>query len=561
MNANKHLLLWSSLATLALLLWMAFDENYLRQWRTLQRQYAGRRAAAGKSFEVKLRQLVVPELKAFDRCVSCHVGMAPGEPGIPGHKVLGPHPRIQHDPKALGCVICHGGQGRATRRADAHGTAPHWPEPMIPVRHAQAGCGACHTHLAVPRQAQMSEGLKLIERHDCLACHRLDGRGGTTRPGRSDRVIGPDLTGVGGSGRVTGWYPRHTRRLASAGGPEAAAWRASFGPLPPRERTAISGYLATRVGAPGLVRGKALFHTLGCRGCHKVHQAGGDDGPDLSNFGLRDPARLPMSRIEGPHTLDNWIAQHLRDPRRVVPESRMPALGLDRDQIESLTLYLLSLRLGRVPEALWPRDRARGMILDEREFATDGASLYGVYCAACHGDRGQGRRFAGMGHFPAVGRPGFLSIASDAVLEATIRKGRPGRRMPAWGEQSGGLRDAEIRALVAHLRRLGGGVAPPPDPHPRRWVKGRRDRGGAIYARACAGCHGSRGQGGEGTALKNSRFLAAVSDTFLVRSVSRGRPGTSMPAFSAGSPAHRSLSAGEIEAVVSFIRGWEDNRK
>jgi len=38
MKANKHLLLWSSLGTLAVLLWAAIDENFLRDWRIIQRR-------------------------------------------------------------------------------------------------------------------------------------------------------------------------------------------------------------------------------------------------------------------------------------------------------------------------------------------------------------------------------------------------------------------------------------------------------------------------------------------------------------------------------------------
>ena len=560
MNRNKHLLLWSSVATLALLLWAAVDENFLREWRLQQRAYAAKKAAAGKSADVKLRQVVVPQLKSFDRCVSCHVGMAPGETGIAGDPVLGPHPRIPHDPKKLGCVICHGGQGLATRKADAHGTAAHWPEPMIPRKYAYAGCGSCHTHLAVPGAAVMAEGQRQLERHDCLACHNMDGRGGTTRPGRTDKANGPDLSGVGASGRLDSWHGRHLARKAKATGAEAAVWATSFGQVSAAEQAAITGYLKTRVGAPSLMKGKALFHSLGCRGCHKVNEAGGDDGPDLSSFGLKDPALMPMAGVRGPHTLANWVVEHFEAPRRVVPGSKMPEFGLDAREIESLTLYLLSLRLSKVPEALWPRDRARSVILKEREFATDGASLFGVYCAACHGEKGEGRRFSGMGHFPAIGKPGFLASASDAFIEQSIRRGRPGRRMPAWGEASGGLRDAEIKAVVRHVRALGGGVRPAPDDKPRRWVKGDAAAGGGIYKASCAGCHGAAGKGAEGPSLSNRRFLAAASDSFLVRSVSLGRPGTTMPGFTAGSVAHPSLSKRQIGAVVSFIRSGEEKK-
>ena len=41
MKANKHLLLWSSLGTLLVLFWAAFHENYLQDWRRVQRNVVG----------------------------------------------------------------------------------------------------------------------------------------------------------------------------------------------------------------------------------------------------------------------------------------------------------------------------------------------------------------------------------------------------------------------------------------------------------------------------------------------------------------------------------------
>jgi hypothetical protein len=191
MKANKHLLLWTSLGTLSLLGWAAFEENE--------------------------RQVVVPALDASDRCVSCHLGMAPGQTALKQHPVFAEHPDVVHDPASYGCVVCHGGQGRATTTADAHGNVPHWPEPMIPRRFAFAGCGSCHTHLAVPNSALLERGRTLFERYDCLACHVLDGRGGTLRPiclGSARRATTP--TGTPNTGGGT--RKRKTKRGAIPSG-------------------------------------------------------------------------------------------------------------------------------------------------------------------------------------------------------------------------------------------------------------------------------------------------------------------------------------------------------
>jgi mono/diheme cytochrome c family protein len=554
-RANKYLLLISSVVTLALLVVAAYRENIAREWRRTQRDYRAELAAPqAEDFNVQLRQVYNPALHAADRCISCHVGMAPGETGLKGRPTFASHPNVGHDPLQYGCVVCHAGQGRATERADAHGTAPFWPEPMLPQRFAYAGCGSCHTHLAVPNLVQMNRGGALFERYDCFACHSLDQRGGTLRPGGAQGVSAPDLSRVGGTGFDPQWYAHHLAKHAAA---SEGPWRTSFGEIPADGRAAIDVFLSSRVGAPGLVEAKAVFHTLGCRGCHKVGGVGGDDGPDLTRVGERDPARLDYAHVPGEPTLANWFGEHFRAPAQVVPASQMPVLGLTEPQIGALTLYLLSLRHGDHPEAFWPKDRIRAERFGEREFATDGATLYGTFCAACHGPNGEGMRYPGMTAFPAIGNPDFLAVASDRFITATVTHGRPGRRMPAWGEKEGGLRPEEIEAVVRYVRGFGDGVPAPVETQPARWSAGDAAQGARLYADACASCHGVAGEGKEGPALNNRALLRHATDTYLFETIRRGRRGTSMPAFSAPSPAHRLLADDEIESIVRFLRTWE----
>ncbi len=553
-RANKLLLLIASLGALALMMVAAYRENVSREWRRLQRTYRTRLPEGQREdFSVQLRQVFVPSLHATDRCISCHVGMAPGEKGLGNDGVFKPHPAVVHDPAEYGCVICHGGQGRATEREDAHGTVEFWPEPMLPKRFTIAGCGTCHTHLAVPSLSQLERGRALVARYDCLACHQLDGRGGTLRPGGAP-ITAPDLSPVGAAGYASDWYPRH---LAERDKARSGPWRTSFAPIPDVDRRAIDALLGSRVGAPALVEAKAVFHTFGCRGCHKINGVGGDDGPDLTREGMKDPGRLDFRHVPGDHTLRNWLAEHFRTPATIVPGSLMPQLGLSQQQIDALTLYLLSLRGGVRPEAYWPRDRVRAERFAEREFATDGATLYGTFCAACHGPNGEGMRYPGAPAFPAIGNPDFLAIASDQFVRATVSHGRPGRRMPAWGDKDGGLRPAEIDAVVAHVRALGGGVPSPAETGPVRWARGDATAGARLYADNCASCHGAQGQGAEGPALANRGLLTHATDTYLVETIRRGRRGTSMPAFTAAATTHRQLSAAEIESIVTFLRSWE----
>jgi len=189
--------------------------------------------------------------------------------------------------------------------------------------------------------------------------------------------------------------------------------------------------------------------------------------------------------------------------------------------------------------------------------APDGGRLYATHCAACHGHRGEG----GVGVPLAL--PAFLDSVSDRYLETTIRLGRPGRVMPAFGT----LSEAEVEAIVAHIRSWRPGVRPPG--FAERPVAGDRQRGARLYAEWCAECHGAEGEGGHGTgvtfsrprnlpiippALNNSGFLRAASDRMIRHTLRYGREGTPMDAY-----LEKGLSERDIDDLVAYIRGFEEN--
>jgi len=138
--------------------------------------------------------------------------------------------------------------------------------------------------------------------------------------------------------------------------------------------------------------------------------------------------------------------------------------------VEALTFYTLSLRRHEVAGTYLPRDRMRVSRFGEREFTSDGATLFGAFCSGCHGRQGHGHRVPGMA-FPSVANPDFLGVAPDELIVETILRGRPGKRMRAWGDGSTGLNAEDAQAVLAHLRTLAG-VAAPADARPARWVSG-----------------------------------------------------------------------------------------
>lgn len=517
------------------------------EWRAEQNRYnrlAG--AASLPPLPIEIRQIWKPELEVADRCGSCHLA-ADGAAPIANEPLFAAHPSVPHAARDFGCTVCHGGQGRATSKAAAHGTVAHWTEPLLPRGFAEAGCGTCHSHLKVPVQKLFEKGRALVETSKCGECHR--------------RAPAPDLGTIGLHGFRADWHQKHVEKSATAqGGP----WT-TFAPLAEDEVAAVSEFLAAQVGAPRLMQAKALAHRLGCRGCHRIGGVGGDDGPDLSDEGRRAADDLDFARVTGPRTLPIWLEQHFLDPPRVVAASQMPQLGLTQGDAQALTLYMLSLRARTIPEALAPRDRVRGLKLGERDFPADGESLFGVFCAACHGPRGTGRKFPTIAStFPAIGEPDFLAVADDEFLRKTLHDGRPGRRMPAWGTKDGGLRPEEIDALIRFLRSLepvpptaeAVAAVPPLD------ASGRA-RGDALFAKQCAPCHGAQGEGSAvAPPLAAADNPATHEDSRIFGTLTVGVQGTAMGSF-------KQLDAPSLRALIATVRalppagvrtGWAPQR-
>ncbi|QQS39696.1 MAG: c-type cytochrome [Acidobacteriota bacterium] len=554
MKKNKYLLLISSLGVFALLVYAAVSENFFKEWHSIQ---AGAKTSEGP-LDVRLRQIINPSLGTTDRCVTCHIGMAPGETVVSDLKVAAPHPPVVHSPTEMGCTTCHSGQGLATEKLDAHGDVEFWPEPMLSAKYAYASCGTCHVPLEVPNSARLELARKTFERLDCYACHRLDGRGGTLRPSPSTGMEGPDLSHTGIKGFDANWYPAH---LAKKEADTSGLWANSFGEVNDADRALLDQFLGLQMGAPLLIRAKAEYNSVGCTGCHVTGNFGGETGVDLSRVGEKDPNRLDYSAVEGEHTYQNWIAQHFRLPLSTVQGSQMPDLALSEPQIDLLTMYVLSLRRRSVPDIWLPKDRVRAMRFGAREFASDGETIFKAVCSSCHGADGKGVRYPGLPPYPSITNTEFLELASDDFIAATIKGGRPGRPMLAWGDRQNGFTAEEISAVVAYIRAIGGGIVPIPDTRPARWAAGDAKAGNRLFLANCAGCHGSMGEGGEGPALNNPGLLNAATDTFLFETIARGRSGTVMKGFRIPSPTRRALTDREIESVVTYLRSLGAKQK
>jgi mono/diheme cytochrome c family protein len=75
-------------------------------------------------------------------------------------------------------------------------------------------------------------------------------------------------------------------------------------------------------------------------------------------------------------------------------------------------------------------------------------------CATCHGVKGDGYLSGGTG--TAIGKKGFLDVASDGFIRTTIKEGRSNTRMRGFQGTDGlaNLSDREIDDIIVYMRSL-----------------------------------------------------------------------------------------------------------
>jgi cytochrome c oxidase subunit 2 len=115
-----------------------------------------------------------------------------------------------------------------------------------------------------------------------------------------------------------------------------------FAETPERFRAWLSGEArpAPRPAGTLAQRGEQVFMDHQCGSCHTIRgtSAAGGVGPDLTHVGRRTTLAaltLPNTRRE----LAAWI----RDPQYFKPGNRMPALDLDRSELDAVAAYLEGL--------------------------------------------------------------------------------------------------------------------------------------------------------------------------------------------------------------------------
>ena len=502
-RSTDQLWLWFALSSLGMLgvLGISPVKDYFREYRGYQNEYRVlllRRAGSlqevrrAEALSVGIRQIWIPELdNHVDRCPTCHLGVEDSKMAQSAAPFRA-HPRTPHTPvdfQRFGCVVCHQGQGRATTLAEAHGRAPDWDSPILPVRYTEAACGRCHEDDVVPEASLLSAGRLLMNRAGCFGCHKAAGHEGW----KSDA---PDLNGLAQKTDAN-WLKAWLKSPQSL---RAGTWMPDFH-LAEAEIDSLVAFLwaqppsaAEQLGAeagPGGAdadRGKILFSESRCISCHTVGGKGNGSAPELEGIGSKVNRR--------------WLVAFLGNPQAFQPGTRMPRYHLDSQQLGDLAEYLMQELADSSAPAVGPpfKPSQKSIQLGEKVY-----KMYG--CAGCHRIAGRsdavqtGPELTGISAKPVrlldFGKRGDLARRLPDWLAAKVtqpRSFRAGLKMPDFG-----FTEPQTEALVTALLSLPERPAPEgyrvPASHPRYTPPGRF---GSLFAEyRCLSCHLVGGAGGD----------------------------------------------------------------
>ncbi len=164
----------------------------------------------------------------------------------------------------------------------------------------------------------------------------------------------------------------------------------------------------------------------------------------------------------------------------------------------------------------------------EPSSSPDGEPLFAQHCADCHGVR----------------VPTAVDIETAVEI---IADGMSHRSMPLWGDV---LTEEQLTALTTYTLDASRGTP--------------TLIGQALFGRLCSTCHGDFGEGGPHPSdptniiapISTAIYLETRDDATIRAIISKG-PSEGMAPFleSEGGP----LTSDEIDALVAFIRAWEDD--
>ena len=176
------------------------------------------------------------------------------------------------------------------------------------------------------------------------------------------------------------------------------------------------------------------LYAANCAGCHGAEGRGG------AALGLADPVYLA---IADDRVIRNAIANGVS--ATAMPPFSQTAGGMLSDaQIDVITKGIRSWSRPNALDGVAPPPYSARAPGDSRR----GEAAFGVFCASCHGPRGEGTAKGS-----AITDDSFLALVSDQGLRTLTITGRPELGAPDWrGNVTGRpMSDGEVTDVVAWL--------------------------------------------------------------------------------------------------------------
>ncbi|MBV8531477.1 MAG: c-type cytochrome [Candidatus Eremiobacteraeota bacterium] len=293
--------------------------------------------------------------------------------------------------------------------------------------------------------------------------------------------------------------------------------------------------------------GKQIF-LLNCAVCHRPNGAGGGPYPPLAgnpDVNAIDSANIIQTVLNGrtgPITVNG-----------VQYGGNMPSWRgqLSDAEIAAVLTYVRTAWRNSAPAV--SEDQVAAARAPE---ALSGAALFAAKCSTCHQSAGQG-----TDAYPPLAGNSVVTAADPSAMIAVIVNGRSGPlsvngktyngQMPTW---KGQLSNADIASVATYVRSSWGNDAPPVTEEQVAAAGSpvSTQVGAAIFAKNCAACHGSKGDGGVGPALAENPHVNVANPTMMLTTIVQGR--NLMPSW------RGQLAASDIAAVATYIRSsWGNN--
>jgi mono/diheme cytochrome c family protein len=400
-------------------------------------------------------------------------------------------------------------------------------------------------------------GTSLYGESFCASCHAVQNAAGNFVGGN----LGPELTRVGSKVKPE-WLQAWLRdpRIYDDG---TAMPHYRFNDA---QVATLSGFLLAKTDSdllanvhldPALpeqiAHGKRLVSDYGCASCHEIAGIKKPENfaPELSRIGSKPITQLLF--LPGmPHTLPDYIAGKIKQPRAFAPALKMPQYTFTPTQIDAVTTALLSFndRANSLPTSLSVGDAAQS---NYEPAGHAGKLMHDLACFSCHRINGHGGDMAPDLTFE--GSSVQRKWLADFLKNPNTLRPALIRRMPKFN-----LTESEISELTDYIMTVYQSPAVDRDSMPLTgYSAGQVELGKQLFYSkySCQGCHivdskADKGYIGPTLTQVGSRLSAAWIFQWM-KNPQALRPGTIEP--------NRAMNDEDARALTAFLMAQKGGTK